>query len=606
MYFSELAKYLVFTILACLDNSTYVGMAAIDAGARAIHASIYVGLSRAGLQLPVGAFVPPPPPLSTGSLVLYVTPAAVASWPSMVNAWYNVPKTLDDGFQIMRHVAANLAAHHQRLAPSLMVIMPPFLTASQLAYVSVCWSRNAKSSLALPSPPHGHLTFPTFNVSSLYLRHDHCPIPIISYSSTLLEDIFLGLSPADHRAPYSATIGLRQCTPRRVLPIQQEVNTPEMELGDTGCLVVCETPVPTAEKLMEVVTHESPSSSDQDYQTTDTVITIHLRTCLIGLFVLCCALVAVLRQILRLVSWIFSNFPVMNYCPGDLLLVWVLLKFVVGICVRFLARRKATRVPPIDSSADTHTDAPPPSLSHLPPAIEANSTHVPFVDSGPLPTPTPQLASSEPTKKKKKNKKNKKNKKKKAGSGAAMAVDPAEVPLPADDERGWAASPTMVPLPLSPPLSPLPGTAVPPLSLPPPLSGAHLLLEHDEEQPIPSPAAPTAPHAVTPPLNLLLVGASSVSLVETPQADNEQSAEPRKNLPAPVQVPFASSSEQTGAAFSAVDESGQDDGGDWTVVERKRKPRRTPEPILGAASASDSKVKKGSKAGKRLGRGSKA
>ncbi|QRV78524.1 hypothetical protein RhiJN_06539 [Ceratobasidium sp. AG-Ba] len=197
MCFVEIAKYFVFTVLAYLDISTYAGITAIDFGARVIHASVYVGLSRAGLQLPIGAFVPPPSPFSTGSLMLYVTPAAVASSPSVVDALHDVPKVLNIGYQTVRYVAETLAAHHQRLAQTLIQAPPSSLVTSQSAYISVSWSHPTGSSLGLSSPAYSRLAFPAFNLSSW---------------STLLHDIILGLSPADHRAPFLAAISLRQRT----------------------------------------------------------------------------------------------------------------------------------------------------------------------------------------------------------------------------------------------------------------------------------------------------------------------------------------------------------------------------------------------------------
>ncbi|QRW07426.1 hypothetical protein RhiLY_06425 [Ceratobasidium sp. AG-Ba] len=556
MYFVELAKYFFFTILACLDTSTYVGMTAIDFGARAIYASAYVGLSRAGLQLPVGAFVPPPPHFSAGSLMLYTTPAAVASWPSVVDALYHVPKALDVSYRTVRDVAVTLAAHHQRLAPSLIHAPPSFLTTSQSAYASVSWSPHAESSPGLPSPAYRRITFPVFNLSS---------------SSTLLHDTILGLSSADPRAPFLAAIGLGQRIPRGVLPIQQDSVAQGMEVEDAESPVVCETPMPTeSERSMEVVANEFPLHLDQNYNAVETVIIIHLRSCLIGLFALACLLFVVykaLRQILRLLGWMPSKFTAV-LCLSVLSIVCMVVDFTLGVCARLLARRKPTRAAPVGSDADPHTDILPPSPPQPPSAIEATSTHARPVDAAAPPVATPGESPSPKSAGKKK--KNKRNKKKKAGSGSVTVVDPVDVPLPPDDGQGRAVSPAMIPLPLSPPPSPLLDAVIPPLSLPPPVSD----------------------------INPLLADVPSVSLVETVRADNEQRAEPPKDLTAPIDASFAPPSEQAGVAFAADGESGQDDGGDWTVVERKRKPRRALKPILGAAPTSDRKTKRGGRAGK--------
>ncbi|QRV93300.1 hypothetical protein RhiJN_21318 [Ceratobasidium sp. AG-Ba] len=130
----------------------------------------------------------------------------------------------------------------------------------------------------------------------------------------------------------------------------------------------------------------------------------------------------------------------------------------------------------------------------------------------------------------------------------------------------------MVPLPLSPPSSPLLDADIPPPSLPQsgssttPLEGS--VSEVGEDRSIPSPAIATAPDSVTSPSTPFLVDVLSVSPVETIRVDNEQMVEPSKDSTAPIHALFAPSSEQTGVAFPIVGESGQDDGGNWTVVER--------------------------------------
>ncbi|QRV93301.1 hypothetical protein RhiJN_21319 [Ceratobasidium sp. AG-Ba] len=390
MYFVELAKYFVFTVLACLNTSTYVSVTAINFSARAIHASAYVGLSRAGLQLPVGAFVPPPSPFSAGSLMLYVTPAAVASWPSVVDALYHVPKALGIGYQTSIQ------------AP------PSFLTISQSAYVSVNWLQPTRSSLGPSSPAYSRLAFLALNLSS---------------SSTLLCDTILGLSPADHRAPFLAAIGLGQRTPCGVLPIQQDLVAPGMEVEDADTLIVGETPI--------------PAESDQNYQTTDTVVIIHLRSCLIRLFALRCVPVVayiVLQRILRLVRWMNNIFSVVGHCPGVLSILWIVVGFTLGICARLLVRREPTRAAPIGSYADPHIDILPPPPLQPPSAIEAMSTHTPLVNASTPPalTPTPTPDDSPSPKSAKQKKKNKKSKKK-AGLESVAVVDPVNVQLPPDD-----------------------------------------------------------------------------------------------------------------------------------------------------------------------------
>ncbi|KAG8764367.1 hypothetical protein FRC12_008141 [Ceratobasidium sp. 428] len=64
------------------------GLTAADLTTRAAHFVTYVTLSRSGLQLPVGAYIQPPRPITTSDLVLYVAPAAVAGWDSAALTYF--------------------------------------------------------------------------------------------------------------------------------------------------------------------------------------------------------------------------------------------------------------------------------------------------------------------------------------------------------------------------------------------------------------------------------------------------------------------------------------------------------------------------------------
>ncbi|KAG8715441.1 hypothetical protein FRC09_016617 [Ceratobasidium sp. 395] len=64
------------------------GLTAADLTNRAAHFVTYVTLSRSGLQLPVGAYIRPPRPITTSDLVLYAAPAAVAGWDSAALTYF--------------------------------------------------------------------------------------------------------------------------------------------------------------------------------------------------------------------------------------------------------------------------------------------------------------------------------------------------------------------------------------------------------------------------------------------------------------------------------------------------------------------------------------
>ncbi|KAG8687035.1 hypothetical protein FRC09_013735 [Ceratobasidium sp. 395] len=85
---SVLKCFLLTTLEPAHHLPALAGLTAADLTARAAHFVTYVTLSRSGLQLPVGAYIQPPRPITTSDLVLYAAPAAVARWDSTALTYF--------------------------------------------------------------------------------------------------------------------------------------------------------------------------------------------------------------------------------------------------------------------------------------------------------------------------------------------------------------------------------------------------------------------------------------------------------------------------------------------------------------------------------------
>ncbi|QRV78179.1 hypothetical protein RhiJN_06194 [Ceratobasidium sp. AG-Ba] len=166
---SNVLKVLFFAALTREDPSSCITIVTIDFGLHAAHFATYIGLSRAGLPLPVGSFVPPPRPVSNTDLALYVTPFATV--------------TID----------------------ALSVMVKPVPHAVTLHHPQLCF---ANQSLSFGPPP-----VDIELLQSSYPSIVQFPANIPSSES----------SPKSSRAPLSAAISLGQCTPYRVLPTRGDV-----------------------------------------------------------------------------------------------------------------------------------------------------------------------------------------------------------------------------------------------------------------------------------------------------------------------------------------------------------------------------------------------
>ncbi|QRV92966.1 hypothetical protein RhiJN_20984 [Ceratobasidium sp. AG-Ba] len=166
---SNVLKVLFFATLTRKDLPSCLTIVTIDFGLHAAHLATYIGLSRAGLPLPVGLFVPPPRPVSNTDLALYVTPFATL--------------TVDALSVMLKPIPHAVTLHHAQphFTNQSLSVGPPLVDIK----------------LLLPS----------------YATLAQSPANIPSSES----------SPNGFRAPLSAAMSLGQCTPYRVLPTRGDV-----------------------------------------------------------------------------------------------------------------------------------------------------------------------------------------------------------------------------------------------------------------------------------------------------------------------------------------------------------------------------------------------
>ncbi|QRV96582.1 hypothetical protein RhiJN_24600 [Ceratobasidium sp. AG-Ba] len=177
---SNVLKVLFFAALTREDLSSCLTIATIDFSIRGAHFASYVGLSRAGLPLPVGLFVPPPRPVTDTDLALYITPVAAV--------------TVD----------------------ALSVLLKPAHRVATLHYPQL---HSANRSLSVGPPPSVDVEL-FYALLSSHATTAHSLADIPSSES----------SPNGSRAPLSAAISLGQCTPYRVLPTRGD-DVLEMDIG---------------------------------------------------------------------------------------------------------------------------------------------------------------------------------------------------------------------------------------------------------------------------------------------------------------------------------------------------------------------------------------
>ncbi|KAG9102529.1 hypothetical protein FRC06_001838 [Ceratobasidium sp. 370] len=263
----SLSKFLLFYVLTTRDVSTYVGIAAAGAGLHAAHFVTYATLSRSGLQLPVGAFLPAPEALSATDMVLYAAPAAVGAWRSSVD----VLECASDFAKTLKVVVSRTVDAIQQQWDYLDILVhtrPVVTLSSERTYFldETQWSYYNESSILAPIPLHILYDYPIlppilapplpFTGSS-----DICPLPV------------LGVCTIDGYVPdpvVTVALAARPGLELHRLTIEPlETPRPESPVHE-----------PFADLEGVAVGFHSPIQPT----------IIHVRSCLIGLLVVCCCI----------------------------------------------------------------------------------------------------------------------------------------------------------------------------------------------------------------------------------------------------------------------------------------------------------------------------
>ncbi|KAG8746278.1 hypothetical protein FRC10_005527 [Ceratobasidium sp. 414] len=219
------------------DLPTHIGAAAVDPGVRAVYFVACVSLSRTGLQLPVGAFLPAPKALRTSDIVLCATPAAVVTWRSSLD--------LEELTQLARRVASRvtnaLSRQRERLSKSPITHIQ-FLLATE--------STRAPSLLSYSE---------AFNRSTTIQTGDDYPA-----------------------CPTPSTFVFQ---PEPVVSLLPVVDT-EQHMSNLERLDKLEGPA-------SLIVYEPPAyynhfASSLNIMTDKLYVITHVHTCLVGLFAVCC------------------------------------------------------------------------------------------------------------------------------------------------------------------------------------------------------------------------------------------------------------------------------------------------------------------------------
>ncbi|QRV96215.1 hypothetical protein RhiJN_24233 [Ceratobasidium sp. AG-Ba] len=584
---ASILRTVLFTALSLDDFSNYLTIAAADVSLRSAHLITYVGLSRSGLQLPVGAFFPPPRPVTPTDVALYITPVAAASWRPAVEAFNTllvaVPRIVvidSETISRTRHTLSRTYAFYARL---LVGTQPRWgLANRQPVSTGNSWGNRTYDH----DYAHGH--FPRF-LSARTLR----PTQLLSHSNwslapspaigpKALYDLGFSVheshiqssscllpsepSSVGYRAPISAATNLGQCTPHRVLPAQVEITLaydvldepkpkPEIDI-DTRILDELEPEVPSKEVVVYTFPPCTEGSCDLIVFVKPAelvvggelpVYPVLFWSCHIWFVVLSCFVAC--RSIWR-IFYIFFTILVF-LCPLVVDRFKVLATGMVDVCGR-LSLRAPTRTddPLPDTGAPSPIDSLPLSAewTDLTPVLDCALDLTPAAVASPDLDAVAQNSPSEPAHHKKR-------------STKKVRFDPASIPLPKDDEPWEAESASEAAA--TPPTSAAEPEPAAPYSIP----ATALELADDEPTPSPTFDAPAVPR---------------------PDEDKYEDASVGTSSDRP-----ASSSPVAGVSDV------EDDGGEWTtVVKRKPWRPRMPVPGEGASSSLEGRGKKGAKGAK--------
>ncbi|QRV81351.1 hypothetical protein RhiJN_09366 [Ceratobasidium sp. AG-Ba] len=543
---AAILRTILFTVLSLDDFSCYITIAAADISLRSAHLATYVGLSRAGLELPVGSFFPPPRPVTSSDIVLYVTPVAAASWGPTVEAFNTllaaVPHVVVVDSTTIPSTRRTLFQAYERYAGLMINTQPGWgLTKRQPNPVGYSYDNRTYGYIHDHFPPS----------LSAQIRHPAQPLPPSNRSTSVapsnaidLEDLY-GLqlssrlapfepSSAGYRAPLSAAISLGQCTPYRVLPAQVETtlatdvpdeSTPKIDHYAKRILDQLEPEVVSK----ELVVYEFPPCTEG---TCELVVFVKPSEVVVGeglsiyeVIFLCCHIWFVL--------WVF-----LEVCPPIWCICYILFTILVFVSRWVVSQFKTLTAFVMDVcdrlsvNIPTSTDNVEQGVSFLSPTddlpLSAESIDpTPTFDSALDPKPAPvapsapgvvgQSTPSEPVRHKERCQKK-------------VRFDPASIPLPKDDEP-WETEPASEPATSSPITA-----AGPEPATPPPASAAPL------EPPVgvPTPSSTVNVAGVSPPN----------------EEGKDESAGPSSGY-------YGTSAPVVGPLDTPGD---GDDGGEWTIV----------------------------------------
>ncbi|QRV91540.1 hypothetical protein RhiJN_19558 [Ceratobasidium sp. AG-Ba] len=441
-------KTILFTFLSLENFSYYLTIAAADVSIRGAHLGTYAGLSRAGLQLPVSSFLPPPGPVTSTDIALYITPVAAVSLRPTVDAFNTLLAAVPDitatttssivtltrrTFARAYGRYAHLMAHTQPLWGRTNSIGWSYGNRTydyQYAYDRFPLFLSARTHLPTQPPPFSNsssaATSPHLDLHDLYKVVFYVHGTHIEFPSHILP---FEPSPAGYRAPTSAAVSLGQCTPYRVLPAQVAITlatdaldkpNPEIEYY---ARISDESEPEEAPK--EVIVYEYPPCMPGScelvkfVEPSEVVDEEGLLICeLILLYSHVCVVVWTYLIAIRLVRWICRVlFVVLIFvCAFAMILYEELVAFITGICACFSAnapdlelaaesarsepvqhKAKSTKkvrfdpasipLPKDDGSWETEP-APEPAASPLIPATELEPSSDHPAPSSPVPAPS--------------------------------------------------------------------------------------------------------------------------------------------------------------------------------------------------------------------------
>ncbi|QRV89152.1 hypothetical protein RhiJN_17170 [Ceratobasidium sp. AG-Ba] len=340
---SNVLKVFFFAALTREDLSTCLTIATIDFSLRGAHLATYVGLSRAGLPLPVGSFVPPPRSVSSTDLALYATPFATV--------------TVDAISVMLKPVPHAVTLHHPH------------------PYSNRC--------LSVGRPP--------VDIELL----------LSSYATIVqsLADIPSSeSSPNGSRAPLSAAISLGQCTPYRVLPTRGDVVLAmDISLDEPAIEVDYATELldrleGSEEATKEFLFYQAPPCTGDScamavyFKRSEVVFEAYVPICVV--LALWCYVWFVVLAVLLLVHWLVPLVCNILLATVEFLyrvlnaMLITLVMFAVTVCVQLY----------INMLVGTNSN--PRDVEHALPFDVPSPAALPAIDHTPVAAPTPNLESA--------------------------------------------------------------------------------------------------------------------------------------------------------------------------------------------------------------------